>query len=96
MRLKNGLNNSKKSLTRKVNNMEDIRIFREGEIVIIHDGSERRSGIELAEVAEYASYIDQKVLIRYGHFNTEVSKIRVHKAPASLKKALKELKGGKD
>jgi hypothetical protein len=59
-------NNSKKSLTRKVNNMGDNRIFREGEIVIIHDGSEHRSGIELAEVAQYASYIDQKVLIRYG------------------------------
>ena len=69
---------------------EDIRTFKKGEVVIVYDGSKRRSSVELAEVGDHCSYIQTEVLITYGAFNTRVSKQSVHKLPPTLKRAVKE------
>jgi hypothetical protein len=69
---------------------KDIRTFKKGEAVILYDGSIRRSSIELAEIAEDCWYGADTVLITFGHFNTRANKSSVHKAPATLKFAIKK------
>lgn len=69
--------------------MNDSRTFKKGEAVIIHDGTRRRSSVELAEVGEDCWYGSDTVLVTFGHFNIKTSKSSVHKIPATLKKALK-------
>jgi len=70
--------------------MRDTRTFKKGEIVILYDGGTSRSSIELAEIGEDAWYGADTVLITFGHFNTRASKSSVHKAPATLKAAIKK------
>ena len=66
--------------------------FRKGETVILYSGGQTRNSIELAQIAEDSSYVQDTVLIRFGNFNTSVSKSSVHKAPTSLKRQLKDNK----
>lgn len=75
--------------------MSDIRTFRKGETVILHDGTKQRNSIELAEVGKDCQYIDDEVLlITFGAFNAAVPKSSVHKMPVTLKHKLKEQANG--
>ena len=65
-------------------------IFKKGEIIIVYDGGRYRTSIELGEIGKDSSYGEDTVLINYGNYNTAVSKASIHKAPASLKRKLKE------
>lgn len=70
--------------------MTDTRTFKKGEVVIVHDGNRKRTSIELAEVGQDCSYINQEVLITYGSFNSTVSKSGVHKIPTTLRRKINE------
>lgn len=69
--------------------MTDARTFKKGETVIVYDGGNNRNSVELAQVGQDCSYIDEEILLTTGHFNTRHAKSSVHKLPTTLKKAMK-------